>query len=190
MTPLRFAFALALSLPLAGPLVARAETRVTQATFVFAKPGETTRDQAVKLAGTPTEEYPSEVLLGEIEIDVVRPNAKRHLALMARSEKSGRPIEKVAVAHWRDDVDSSLFATLVFRDGKLAWAILPVSESESTKQKLIDRYGDIPKSKTASELNDDVVLTRTLHAFPARGVSYVQTRDDKITHKVIYAPKP
>ena len=165
-----------------------AETRVTPATFVFAKPGTTTRDQAVKLAGTPTEEYESEVLQGETEIDVVRTNPARHIDLTVRSEKSGRRIERVKVAHWRDDVDTSLFATLVFRDGKLAWAIVPVSESESTKQKLLDRYGDIPKTSSEPRVKGDLRIERTTYAFPARGVTCVQRGDEKITHKVIYAP--
>lgn len=174
-------------LVLALASAAHAETTVGPASFVFAKPGTTTRAQAVKLAGTPTEEYDAEVLQGEIEPDVVRRNVKRHLDLMTRSAQTKRPIEIVRVLHWRDDVDTALFATLVFRDGTLAWAILPVSESESSEQKLRDRYGDIPAPVKERYVTGDLRRERTTWAFPDRGITYIQQgTDGRIEHKLVY----
>jgi len=177
------AAALALAALAGAPHAARAAgaAEYGPALFSFVKPGETTPVLAKKLAGEPYLEYDVDVIEGERDVLI---NAESDEDVDARAEAAGKKETTVHVLEWRNPDDFADAARLVFASGKLWYALLPLTPSESTPEKIEARFGKKPILTSQKRKQGDITYDVRIYSFPDDHTAYVRTTGDHLHHKV------
>lgn len=156
--------------------------------FSFVKPLETTPAQVLARNGKPHGDYATWLVEGEVDFLVGFPSTTHMKAVAEKAKSLGKKVRKVRVLEYRDPDAFSDAAHLVFFEDKLWYALVPVSPSEATPKKVEDRYGRKPVVSTRTRLENDIVHSMTLHAFPDLGMAWVQTRTEGFDRKAVFPP--
>lgn len=171
-----------------SPVAHGADSDFGPGLFTFVKPLETTPTQVLARNGTPHGDYATWLVEGEVDFLVGFPSTTHMKDVAAKAKKLGKKVRKVRVLEYRDPEAFSDAAHLVFFEDKLWYALVPVSPSEATPQKVEDRYGRKPVVSERTRLENDIVHSMTLHAFPDLGMAWVQTRSEAFDRKAVFPP--
>ena len=99
--------------------------------------------------------------------------------------KPAGPVE-VKVMQWIAKEDPTVMVTLVFRQDRLWYAIVPISASEETPKELVARFGDPPKKVELAKGINGRSDSAKLYAYPDRGIGYVHTGGSAFAFKVLF----
>lgn len=174
---------LALSLPAA----ARAESPAPPEAkdYAFLVPGQTTPEDAIARLGKPEINYEVYVIEGEIDVLVTLPTPTNLRHLYERAGK--RKVVAMRSLEWPVDEYGMDLAKLIFHEGRLLYAIVPPSPSESTPEKLAARHGGTTRRSVQSALAGHIETSAVVHLIPERGVGVM--RDWRsMTWKIVFAP--
>lgn len=182
----RSSLAAAALLVLAAPGVARAASSVAldqeiQNAVAAAVTREANPEDLVAKSGKPDADYVFRALAGEIDIFPQKQDNGAVAAQLTRGEETKRRVIDLRAIEWRGK-DCSCTATLLFKEKKFIYGMMPAAGSEDSPEKLAGRYADKPR---VLDIAGPGVKAR-LYAFPDRGVGYVSTGPGAFAFKVIF----
>lgn len=155
------------------------------AEYAFLVPGKTTPGEAIAALGKPEIDYPVYVIAGEIDVLVAFPSSDSLGQLYARAGK--RKIVEMRSLEYPIDAYGMARAKLYFLDGRLAYAIVPASLSESTPDKFAARYGATPQRAVLTGTEGHVQVAAVVYPLPELGVALMGDRQG--AWKVIFPPR-
>lgn len=153
--------------------------------FAFLAAGKTTRADVLRRLGKPEIDSRTFILMGEID-PFQNPSSEAMLYnLHGRAGGNGQVVEVAIlgyeVPHW-----PLMNATLLFKDdGTLLYALVPIGPSEQTLDKLVERYGKIPRSSEFTQTVGDVVQHGKFYWLDAH-TAYFGFEDDQIWEKIVF----
>lgn len=151
--------------------------------FEFIKPG-VTRAEVDKRLGEPYVSSISVVIANHIDLFVDEaPSAD------ASPAKIAQPTENVHYYEYRPDKFPSEYARIVFRKGKVWYAMLPLRPSEMSVDKAEQRYG---KKFIASKLQKKaghLLSVMNIYRLPDKGVGLVEVPGRGMTHRLVFPPE-
>ena len=142
---------------------------------------EANPEDLIAKSGKPDADYLFRALQGEIDIFAQKQDNGAVASQLTRGEETKRRVVDLRAIEWRGK-DCACSATLLFKEKKFIYGMMPAAGSEDSPEKLAGRYADKPK---ILDLAGPGVKAR-LYAYPDRGVGYVSTGPGAFAFKVIF----
>ena len=155
-----------------------------QAATAAAMRRDATPEEVLEVAGKPDAEYLFRTLVGEIDLWLEKQDNGAVANILTRAEDQKRKVAELRVIEFHGRRCGDCSAILAFKDKKMIYALLPPAGSEETLDDLFNRYGEKPRTL---ELSGPAGTVR-LHAYPDKGIGYLQTGPGKFKMKVVFPP--
>ena len=157
--------------------------------FAFIRLGETTPDQVTKTRGEPWLAYETSIFDGEVNPFISMDEPEHYAWQVEQSRRTGKKLVSVYVLEYRNPRFTSEYAKLVFRDGKLYYALLPTRMWERSSAGLKLRYGRKLTVQRIPVQEFDLRYTAELWSDPGLGIAYFRTTGPLFEAKIIFSPE-
>ena len=159
------------------------------AEFAFLRVGETTPEAAKERCGAPFLDYETAVFADEIDPFVSMDEPEHYRWQLEESRRTGRNLVSVYVLEYRNPSASWEYAKLVFRDGRLWYALLPPAFWESLFIGIELGHLRKPAERRIPVQAFDFRYTATIWTYPDLGVGYLRTIGPRVEAKILFAPE-
>ncbi len=156
--------------------------------FAFVRLGETTPEQVINTRGEPWLAYETSIFDGELDPFISMDEPEHYAWQVERSRQTGKKLVSVYVLEYRNPNYMSEYAKLVFRDGKLDYALLPTRIWERSSAGLKLRYGRKLTVQRIPVQEFDLRYTAELWSDSRIGIAYFRTTGPLFEAKIIFSP--
>ena len=103
--------------------------------------------------------------------------------------RSPRPTVDVHFYEYRPAGHMFEHARIVFRDGRVWYAMLPPPQDERTRNAVVARYGNVFEEETVERRSGHVRRTEFILWARKTGLAFVERPGEGITHRVVFPPE-
>jgi hypothetical protein len=163
-----------------GPV--NAAGHLDSAAFEFVRPG-VDRAEVDRRLGEPYISSPSVVIAGEVDLFL------DEITIGRRTAGTPRPTEDVHFYDYRPAAHPGELARIVFREGRVWYALLPPRPGEATVEGARALYGRELTTTTVQRRGGHVITTTRIHRIPELGVGVVEWTGRGVTHRLVFPPE-